>query len=297
MENIGGNIGKNIMTKLRIIALAALTLALLADDGMAQRRTGGAAASGVRGAVVGGIVGGEGAAKKGAAVGAVAGATRSVAQQRTAVNAEAQARAQTQSTAQYQSAQHSNFNEAPPEVLVAAPAKAAAVTPPGKTAGSVGPAKDDKPVETVIRKEGQPAVGITYPSDWKQKAADSNVSAVTADGHGWSVIALLDGLKDKPAGIAKAKQGLEKSLQDIKYDEPTETERGALLVTGTGKGKKSGVEVVFAVGIFESGPGQLAGAAFIVDKSDEDHYKETVLSICQSIRGARDLAPAKEAGK
>ncbi len=298
MENIEGNNGEKTMTQLRIIAVAALALVVLAADGMAQRRTGGAVSSGVRGAMVGGLVGGEGAAKKGAAIGAVAGATRTVtqsAQQRSAVNAEAQARTQYQSSAEYQAAQHSNFNEAPPEVLVAAPAAGSSAS--GKVAGNVAPKTDDKPVETVIRKNGQPALGITYPSDWKQKAEDRHVSAVTADGHGWSVIALLNGLKDKQAGITKAKQGLEKSLQDVKYDDPTETERGALLVTGTGKGKKSGVEVVFAVGIFESGPGQLAGAAFIVDKSDEDHYKEAVRSACETIRGEKDFAPAKDAGK
>ena len=202
------------------------------------------------------------------------------AEQRRAVDAEAQTRTQYQASPQYQDAQHSNFNE----------------DAPGGLLGDA-PKKDDKPVETVIRKEGKPVVGITYPSDWKQKAEDRRVSAVTADGHGWSVIALLEGVKDKQAGITKAKQGLEKSLQDIKYDEPTETERGALVVTGTGKGKKAGVEVVFAVGVFESGPGQLAGAAFIVDKDVEDHYKETVRSICQTIRGEKDLAPAKEARK
>jgi hypothetical protein len=241
--------------------------------------------------MVGGLVGGEGAAKKGAAIGAVAGATRSVAQ-RSAVNSEAQARAQYQSSAQYQDAQHSNFNEAPPEVLADGSAAA-----DGKAAASVAPKKDAPPVETVLRKAGKPAVGITYPTDWKLKAQDRRASAVSADGQGWSVIALLDGVKDKEAGITKAKQGLEKSLTDIKYDEPTETERGALVVTGTGKGKKAGVDVVFAVGVFESGPGQLAGAAFVVDKDVEDHYKETVRSICETIRGESDLAPAKASAK
>jgi hypothetical protein len=238
--------------------------------------------------MVGGLVGGEGGAATGAKIGAVAGATRTVVggvEQRNAMNAEAQARAQYTSSTQYQTAPHSNFEETSPEVLAtASPAG------PGKAAG-----KDD--VETVIRKQGKPAVGITYPSDWKQIAEDRQVTAVTPDRHGWSALALLDGLKDKQAGIAKAKQGLEKSLQDIKYDEPTETERGALLVTGTGKAKKSGAEVVFAVGVFESGPGQLAGAAFIVDKDVEDHYKETVRYICQTIRGEKELAPAKEPGK
>jgi hypothetical protein len=256
---------------------------------------------------VGGLVGGEGAAKKGAAIGAVVGATRTVAQssqQKSAMNAETQARTQYQSTAQYQNAQHSNFSEAPPEVLsTSAPAGAAA---PGKAAGtprqvkpapSDAPPKDDSPVETVIRKAGKPALGITYPIDWKQNAEDRRVTATSADGHAWSVIALLEGVKDKEAAIAKAKQGLEKSLQDIKYDDPTETERGALVVTGTGKGKKAGVDVVFAMGVFESGPGQIAGAAFVVDQDVEDHYKETVRYTCQTIRGEKDLAEAKDGDK
>jgi hypothetical protein len=296
MEKLPGRQGGETMTQLRIVAVAALALVMLAADGMAQRRTGGAVSSGVRGAMVGGLVGGEGAAKKGAAIGAVAGATRTVTQ-RSAVNAEAQARAQYQSSAQYQNAQHSNFNEAPPEVLAPADGSAAGTSKDGKAAGSVVPNKDVTPVETVLRKAGKPVVGITYPTDWKLKAEDRRASAVSADGQGWSVIALLEGVKDKEAGITKAKQGLEKSLKDIKYDEPTETERGALVVTGTGKGKKAGVEVVFAVGVFESGPGQLAGAAFVVDKDVEDHYKETVRSICETIRGEKDLTDAKEGGK
>ncbi len=263
------------------LGVGALVVVMLATGVMAQRR-GGAVSSGVRGAMVGGLVGGESGAATGAKAGAVVGATRTVvqgAEQRRAVNTEAQTRTQYEQSAEYQNAQHSNFAEEPPEVLVAAPKK------------------DEQPVETVIRKEGKPALGITYPSDWKQTPEERHVTAVTADGHGWSALALMEGVKDKEAGIKKAKQGLEKTLKDIKYDEPTETERGALVVTGTGKGKKAGVEVVFAVGVFESGKGQLAGAAFIVDKDVEDHYKETVRSICQTIRGEKDFAVAKNADK
>ena len=67
--------------------------------------------------------------------------------------------------------------------------------------------------------------------------------------------------------------------------------------TGTGKGKKSGVAVVFAVGVIESAPKQFAGAAFIVDKDLEEQYKEAVLDICQTVRRAdefnqKDKAPA-----
>ena len=35
--------------------------------------------------------------------------------------------------------------------------------------------------------------------------------------------------------------------------------------------------------------GQLAGAAFVVDSKSEDHYKETVRGICETIRVAKDF--------
>ena len=100
----------------------------------------------------------------------------------------------------------------------------------------------------------------------------------------------MEGVKDKQAGIEKIKQGLQKSLKDVKYDEPVKTEKGALVVTGTGKGVKSGVEVAFAAGVLDSGPGQIAGAAFVVDSKVDEHYKETVRFICQNIRLAKELA-------
>ena len=126
-----------------------------------------------------------------------------------------------------------------------------------------------------------------------QTTGDRYVSAVSADGQAYSMIATLEGAADKQAGIAKVKQGLEKYLQDIKYDDLTKTKRGALVLTGTGKGKKSGVAVVFAAGVFDAGAGQLAGAAFVVDARIEEHYKETVRQICQTIRVADQLAEKK----
>ncbi len=136
-------------------------------------------------------------------------------------------------------------------------------------------------------------IGITNPSDWKQITGDRYVSAVSADGQAYSMIATLEGAADKQAGIAKVKHGLEQYLQDIKYDDLTETKRGALVVTGTGKAKKSGVAVVFAAGVLDSGAGQLAGAAFVVDARIEDYYKETVRQICQTIRVADQFAEKK----
>ena len=92
------------------------------------------------------------------------------------------------------------------------------------------------------------------------------------------------------------------ALKDIKYDDLAETKRGNLVVTGTGKGKKAGVDVVFAAGVLDAGEGQLVGVAFVIDSKIEDYYKETVREICQSIRVGEDLAAKKtvqpkEAGK
>jgi hypothetical protein len=260
------------MTKLYILGMPVLLLAMMAPDAMAQRR-GGAVSTGVRGAVVGGMVGGSAGAQTGAKVGAVTGATRA------AVDREAQRRADYQASPAYQNAPHSNFNSAPPQVL---PTTTQAANEPAAAAPAAAPPAAGG--ETILRKDGNPVLGITYPSDWKQTTGDHSISAVSADGQAYSMLGTLAGVADKQAGIAKVKQGLERYLDDVKFDEPTETKRGALMVTGTGKGKKAGVDVVFAAGVFDSAPGQLAGVAFVVDSSIEDHYKETVGQICQTIR-------------
>ncbi len=258
------------MRNLRILGAAALGCLVLCHVATAQRR-GGAVSGGMRGAVVGGMVGGSEGAATGAKVGVVTGATRA------AINRETTARTQYQSSAEYQAAPRSNFTEAPPEVLVAT------------TPGSATPPKG----EAVIRKDGKPIVGITYPADWKQKTGDNFISAVSGDGQAYSMLASLEGVADKEAGIKKVKAGLENYLQGIKFDELSETKGGALVVTGTGKGKKAGVDVVFAVGVFESGKGQLVGAAFVVDQKIEDHFKETIRGICETIRRADDFAEKK----
>src|SRR4051812_4903660 len=121
---------------------------------MAQRRGGGAVSGGVRGAVVGGMVGGSEGAEKGAKVGVVTGATRN------AMDREAQTRTQYYSTADYPNARRSNFSEVPPDVLGATPAGTAA-----KPSG-----------EAVIRRNGKPVVGITFPADWKQTTGDHYIS-------------------------------------------------------------------------------------------------------------------------
>ena len=221
----------------------------------------------MRGAVVGGMVGGEGGAAKGAKVGLVTSATRA------AIGRETQARTQYATTSEYQNAQHSNFNEAPPEVL-------------GTTAAGTAKKAGE---EAVIRKDGKPIVGVTFPSDWNEKAGDNYISAVSGDGQAYAMLVTLDGVADKEAGIKKVKAGLENRLADVEYDEPSETKGGATVITGTGKGKKAGVDVVFAVGLFDAGKGQFVGAAFVVDSKVEDYYKETIRGICETLRVEKDF--------
>jgi hypothetical protein len=270
------------MFKLRILGAIALAVLMTAPDAVAQRRGGGggAARGGMRGAMVGGMAGGSEGAKKGAAVGVAAGATRAAVNRsadRRAMDSESQSRSEYESSEEYKNAQHSDFNEAAPDVLITSPSDKSA-TPGG---------------EAIIKKDGKPIVAITYPSDWKQKEGDNSVSAISKKGNAWSGLALLDGPKDKQEGIKKIKQGLEKYLKNIEFDDLTKTERGALLITGTGKGKKAGTNVVFAVGVFEAAPKQLAGVAFIVDKSVDDRYKEAVRYIVKTIQVEKDLTGEK----
>jgi hypothetical protein len=285
------------MARLRILGALALAVMVSAPDAMAQRRGGGGAvSSGMRGAMVGGMVGGSSGAQKGARAGAVVGATRGVAQRsadRRGMDTETQSRTQYESSAAYQNAQHSDFyQEAPEEIITSAaePSATSSATPAAEATSSGE--------EAIIRKDGQPIVGITYPADWRQKTGKNWISAISPKRNAWSVIATLDGAKDKEAGIQKVKQGLDKYLQNVEYDKITKTERGALLITGTGNGKKTNIPVVFAVGVFEAGPGQLAGTAFVVDKNAEDYYKEAVRYMCQTIRGQSDFTEQRhEAAK
>jgi len=66
-------------------------------------------------------------------------------------------------------------------------------------------------------------------------------------------------------------------LQNVSHLEPVKEVRmrGAML---------------FAAGLFEAAKGQLVGAAFVVDSKVEDHYKDTVRGICETIRRAEDFA-------
>lgn len=142
----------------------------------------------------------------------------------------------------------------------------------------------------MIRKDNKPVVGITFPADWNQKTGANYISAVSGDGQVYSMLVLLKGVDDKQAGIKKLEESLAKNyLTDVKFDRPRETKGGATVITGTGKGKKTGVGVVFATGVFDAGDGQFVGAAFVADSKIEDYYKETVRGICQTIRRAKDF--------
>jgi hypothetical protein len=252
------------MRIVNILGVTTVGLLVMTQYAMSQR--GGAARSGVRGAAVGQMVGGTEGAEKGAKIGVVTGATR------TAMDRETTARTQYQATPAYQTAPRSNFTEVPPDVLGVGEAST--------------PAKSGQ--ETVIRKDDVLLVGITFPADWKPSMGDKHISAVSGDGQAYAMLATL-GADDREAGIKQVKTGLERYLKDIKFDEQAETKGGATMVTGTGKGKKTGVEVVFATAVFEAAKGQLVGAAFIVDSKIEDHYKETVRGICQTLRRAEDF--------
>jgi len=144
--------------------------------------------------------------------------------------------------------------------------------------------------DIVLRQDGNARLGVSYPSDWMQTVGKNHVIAVSSDGQAWSVISTLDGIQDKKAGVAKIKEGIEDYLKDIKYDELTETERGSLIVSGTGKGKETGVDVVFTAAVFASGKDQLSGLVFIIDASIEKYYEKTVLAICKSILVEKDFA-------
>ena len=88
----------------------------------------------------------------------------------------------------------------------------------------------------------------------------------------------------------EASAALGNYLTDIKFDEPSATEgAGTLATTGTGKGKKSGVPVVLAAAVLDAGKGNSSGRRPVVDLWIEDHYKETVRGICQSLRRADDF--------
>ncbi len=147
--------------------------------------------------------------------------------------------------------------------------------------------------DIILRDQGKAFLGVSYPADWKQVVGKNHVIATSDDGTAWSVISTLEDVKDQPAGIEKIKEGLEDYLKEIKYDATTKSESGSLVLSGTGKGKKSGVDVVFTSAAFMSGE-RHCGIVFIVDANIEKYFEKTVLAICESILVEEDFA--EEAG-
>jgi heat shock protein HslJ len=95
--------------------------------------------------------------------------------------------------------------------------------------------------------------------------------------------------EDQPAGIEKIKEGLQDYLKEIQYDETTKTESGSLVLSGSGKGKQSEVDLVFTSAVFLSGK-RNCGLVFIVDADIEKYYEKTVLAICESVLLEEDFA-------
>lgn len=94
---------------------------------------------------------------------------------------------------------------------------------------------------------------------------------------------------DKAVALKKVEAGLENYMTNIKLDEGTDKKEAASVVTGTGKGKKAGTELVFAAGVIDAGDGQLVAAGFAADAKLEDHYKATVRGICETIKKSGDF--------
>lgn len=143
--------------------------------------------------------------------------------------------------------------------------------------------------DVVLREQGKAILGVSYPADWKQVIEKNHVIATSEDGQAWSVISTLDDINDQQAGLQKIKQGLEEYLKEIQYDETTKTESGSLVLSGTGKGQKSGVDLVFTSAVFLSGQ-KHCGIVFIVDADIEKYYEKTVLAICESVLLEEDFA-------
>ncbi|MBI1248626.1 hypothetical protein GC197_12395 [bacterium] len=259
------------MTRLMFLGTTVALLSFLSSDAFGQ----GAIRGGFRGAAVGGLVGGKSGASTGAKVGVVTGATRS------AIDRESQARTQYQSTAEYQNYQGANFNQSSPNVIMSEEVGTTTQAEPATPAKPAG--------ESVISKDGKPIVGATFPADWKQQTGDNYVSAVSADGHCWSMFVTINSTSNKEAALKKVEDGLQNYMNNIKFDKESKTEKDAAVVTGTGEGKKAGTQLVFVAGVFDAGNGQLVAAGFAADAKLADQYKETVRGICETIKHTGDF--------
>jgi hypothetical protein len=132
---------------------------------------------------------------------------------------------------------------------------------------------------------------LLYLDDNDAIVEQHRVSAVSADGQACSMTATLEGQRTSKNHEDQARARTVSSGHQVRRPDRDETR--CLRGPGTGKGKKSGVAVVFAPGVFDTGAGQIAGAAFVVDACIEEHYKGMVRQICQTIRVADQFAEKK----
>ena len=63
--------------------------------------------------------------------------------------------------------------------------------------------------DIVLREQGKPILGVSYPSDWKQVVEKNYVVATSEDGTAWSVTSAIDDIAGKQAGVTRIKEGLE----------------------------------------------------------------------------------------
>ena len=254
------------MRTLRILGVAALGLLVMAQDATAQRR--GAVSGGMRGAVVGGMVGGS--------------ERRGDRGQDWSRDWRDQGRHRPGNANAGPVPVHPGLSECPARQLQRSTAGR-----PWRRPGRYGDQAQRRERHSQERQAyrgdhvsrgleaARPPTTISLPSVGMAKPTRCSSAS--------------RGIADKQAGIKQVKSGLENYLKDIKCDEPTETKGGDLLITGTGKGKKAGVDVVFAAGVLDAGNGQLVAVAFVVDAKIEDHYKETVRGICETLRRGNDF--------
>ena len=139
--------------------------------------------------------------------------------------------------------------------------------------------------EVIFLRDGEPLFAITYPEDWKQTVEKEVIWAISEKGDAFSAIAPLENdVETMKDGMARLKEGIEKHLEDVKYEPEFKPEVfDALAIRGTGKSKQSGEHLIFASAVFQSGENQLTGIWFLIDDDLEDLYTETIRAICRSI--------------
>ena len=147
-----------------------------------------------------------------------------------------------------------------------------------------------EPTPSVIKKNGKPVLGVAFPEKWAKSVGETNAWAVSLKGDAFAAIVLLNDAKDLDDGVEKLKARIEEYVDSAEFEETAQTEKGALIVIGKGKSKKSGVELVVAAGVFESGEDQVSGICYVLDKDVEELYKGTAKAIAETIRIEADFA-------